>query len=66
MEVIWNIDLENKEYYWTMMLMQPDYITKDLFISACYQVKDKKNPKLLNKVRFESLCEGTCAQIMHN
>ncbi len=65
MEVIWNIDRGNKEYFWTMMLMQPDCITADLFITACHWVKEKHNPKLLDKVRFESLCEGLCAQIMH-
>ncbi len=65
MEVIWNIDRENKEYYWTMMLMQPGCITNDLFITACHLVKQKHNPKSLDKVGFESLSEGLCAQIVH-
>ncbi len=65
MEVIWNIDRENKEYFWTMMLMQPGYITNDLFITACHRVREKHNPKLLDKARFDSFSEGLCAQIMH-
>ena len=29
------------------------------------EVKKKKNPSALSRVRFESLSEGRCAQIMH-
>ncbi|MHA1228889.1 MAG: GyrI-like domain-containing protein [Candidatus Hodarchaeales archaeon] len=50
---------------WTSMIMQPDFITKEMFEESLVEVKEKKNPKLLSKLRFETLDEGKCAQIMH-
>jgi len=57
---------ENKDIWrWTSMIMQPEYVTKNLFNKALKQVKKKKNPPALSKIRFESLHEGLSAQIMH-
>lgn len=57
---------ENKgTWKWTLMIMQPEYITMDLFNEAVQQVKKKKNAVALQKVRFESFSEGKAAQIMH-
>ena len=53
------------EWQWTMMIMQPDIITRELVAQASDEVKRKKDPPCLDKIRFESLKEGTCAQIMH-
>jgi hypothetical protein len=50
---------------WTMMIAQPAFITPEMAEAAIAQVKKKKNPTALSLVRFESLAEGTCAQIMH-
>ena len=58
--------MENKDIWrWTSMIMQPEYVTKDLFNKALEQVKKKKNPSALSKIRFEVLNEGLSAQIMH-
>ncbi len=57
---------ENKENWkWTLMIMQPEYIIKELVEKATEQVKQKKNPVALAQVRFESFDEGKAAQIMH-
>jgi len=57
---------ENKDIWkWTAMIMQPEYVTKDLVDEALPQVKKKKNPPALSKIRFESFHEGLAAQIMH-
>lgn len=57
---------ENKETWkWTLMIMQPEYVTTELFNEAVEQVKKKKNPVALPKVRFESFSEGKAAQIIH-
>jgi hypothetical protein len=57
---------ENKENWkWTLMIMQPEYVTAELFNEAANQVKKKKNPPALSKVRFEVLSEAKAAQIMH-
>ena len=50
---------------WTLMIMQPDFITEELVQKAIAQVRAKKNPALLPLVRFESFEEGKSAQIMH-
>lgn len=58
--------VEKKDaWLWTMMIMQPDHVTKDLFHEAVAQVKKKKNPVALPIVRFERFAEGRAAQILH-
>jgi hypothetical protein len=53
------------EWKWTAMIMQPKYVTSDDVSLAVEQVKKKKNPAALSKVRFESFKEGLAAQIMY-
>ena len=50
---------------WTLMMMQPKLVTKEMFLDAIESVKAKKNPISLPLVRFESFEEGKAAQIMH-
>jgi len=57
--------VEDKDAWkWTAMIMQPEYVTKDLVDKALEHVKNKNLPAL-SKTRFESLHEGLSAQIMH-
>lgn len=61
-----NFSIERKDdWQWTLMIMQPEFLTKEMVNQACEQVRKKKNPPALSKVRFESLYEGLSAQIMH-
>jgi len=53
------------EWKWTLMIMQPDLITKEMVQEAIEQVKTKKDPVSLPLVRFEFFDEGKAAQIMH-
>jgi hypothetical protein len=53
------------EWQWTMMIMQPDVITREHVAQAIDEVERKKNPPSLDKIRFDTLEERTCAQIMH-
>ena len=53
------------DWLWTVMIMQPDFITKEMVLAAMEAVERKKNPKALGKLRFETFKEGPCAQIMH-
>jgi len=56
----------NKDAWkWTLMIMQPDFITKAMVQEAMEEVKTKKDPVSLPMVRFESFSEGKAAQIMH-
>lgn len=52
-------------WYWTIMIMQPDCVSENLYQETLKEVKDKKNPPSIDKVRFESFTEGKSAQIMH-
>jgi hypothetical protein len=58
--------MQNKDMWkWTTMIMQPEYVTEDLVSKALEQVKNKKKPPALPKIRVESFHEGLSAQIMH-
>jgi hypothetical protein len=50
---------------WTAMVMQPKFVNAALFKEAIEQVKKKKNPPALPKLRFECFHEGLSAQILH-
>ena len=56
---------DKSDWIWTLMIMQPVFVTKDMTDSAISSVRKKKNPVALSKIRFEALPEGLCAQILH-
>lgn len=56
---------KKSDWKWTLMIMQPEFVTKKMVQEAIKQVKAKKNPPSLPLVRFESFEEGEAAQIMH-
>ena len=48
------------------MIMQPDWITAELFEAAVAKVAAKQDaPRSLGAVRLESLDEGRCVQTLH-
>jgi len=56
----------NKEcWQWTLMLMQPEFITEEMVVDATQAVAKKKNPAALPLLRFESFEEGKAAQALH-
>jgi hypothetical protein len=57
--------LDKSNFVWTMMIMQPEHITVEMFAETCESVRKSKNPSRLNDVRFESFHEGLSLQIMH-
>lgn len=57
---------DNKDsWLWTMMIMQPEVVTKELFEQVLEQVEKKKPSPALAKMRLEGFHEGLSAQIMH-
>jgi len=56
---------DKSNWQWTAMIMQPDIINKVLFEQAVEQVKKKKNPVSLDKLRFEAYEEGRAAQVLY-
>lgn len=72
LEGLWWVDdmsqfsVKNKEaWQWTMLIMQPEYVTSDLLADCLAEVGKKKELPALTKIRFESYHEGQAAQIMH-
>ena len=56
----------NKDRWkWTLMIMQPDLVSSEMVEQAILQVREKKNPAGLSKLRFESFHEGRSAQTLH-
>jgi len=53
------------EWKWTLMIFQPEIVTKKLVSEATRQVREKKNPPALSKLKFEPFSEGKAAQTMH-
>jgi len=56
---------DKSNWNWTLMITQPDFVTKEMIDSAISNVRRKKNPIAISRVRFEALSEGKCAQILH-
>jgi Uncharacterized conserved protein len=56
---------DKDSWKWTAMIMQPEYVTEDIFKKALLDVSKKKSGLDISKVRFESFTEGPSVQIMH-
>jgi len=50
---------------WTMMIMQPESVTQEMFEEALKEVEKKKDPPALSRLRLETYHEGPSVQIMH-
>ncbi|MBB5936179.1 GyrI-like domain-containing protein [Streptomyces zagrosensis] len=53
------------EWVWTLMIVQPSWITSALVDEAMDQVARAKNLSAGHRVRFEEYAEGQSVQIMH-
>lgn len=56
---------EKEKFFWTSMIRQPDFVTKEIFEFACNVVKKKKPYIDVSKARLEIFKEGICVQCMH-
>ncbi|WP_039913896.1 GyrI-like domain-containing protein [Cellvibrio mixtus] len=56
---------DKSQWKWTMMIMQPLFVTQSIIHSAIAEVTKKKKLPALSQLRFESFAEGRCAQILH-
>jgi len=53
-------------WFYTLMILQPDVITKDIFDESLELIRKKKGDSpALSKVRLASFEEGLCMQTMH-
>jgi len=56
---------DKSQWDWTMMIMQPEWISEDMYLEALEEVKKKKDLPALNKLRLEKYHEGLSVQILH-
>jgi hypothetical protein len=57
--------LDKDSLIYTIMIRQPDFVTDELAEEVVKGVKAKKPHPLLNEVKFTSLEEGLCVQMLH-
>jgi hypothetical protein len=61
-----DFDFTRKDnWIWTLMIMQPDYVTEDRFDEAVAAVRQKEDLPILDDLRLETYHEGLAAQVMH-
>lgn len=53
------------EWKWTMMIMQPEFVTRESVDLAMVEASRKRDLPALPSLRFAELAERLCAQIMH-
>ena len=56
---------DRSAWQWTMIIMQPEFITPDMVDETTEAVQQKKAPIALSRIRFATFEEGTAAQTMH-
>ncbi len=56
---------EKSAWDWTMMIMQPEWITQEMVTEAISQVEKSKGLVALPKLRMETYHESLAVQIMH-
>lgn len=59
------INGNKNRWNWTYMIMQPEFVTGNIVEEAAGALKKKKDVPSLAKIRFESMAEGRCAQLLH-
>ncbi|NUS72104.1 MAG: hypothetical protein HOQ05_01725 [Corynebacteriales bacterium] len=56
---------DKSQWNWTLMIMLPDWIDAQMFDATVEKVAAADKPASLDKVRLQTLDEGTCVQTLH-
>lgn len=56
---------DKSKWFWTMMLMVPEWIEDSMFEASLREVAGKTPPLRLEDVRLEAIDEGLCVQTLH-
>lgn len=59
------LDSPKDDYYWTLMIMQPPFVTEELVGAALKTLQAKKTNPALRHVRLTEFEEGRSVQILH-
>jgi hypothetical protein len=56
---------DKSHWKWTLMILQPTFVTREIVEAAMAEVTRKKNPTAISRLHLEAFEEGRCAQILH-
>jgi len=56
---------DKAKWKWTMMILQPDFVTREVIDAAMAEVRLKKKLPAVDQLRLEEFQEGHCAQVLH-
>lgn len=59
------VSRDKSRWDWTLMIMVPDWIERDLFTAARERVRAKNRSARIDEIRLEALSEGRCVQTLH-
>jgi len=59
------VDARKDSWKWTLMILQPNVVTRSLFSKGVRLAMEKKGLPALAKIRLENLEEGLCVQVMY-
>lgn len=73
LEGIWDLTEEGRkldklnkdELVYTLMIRQPDFVNEEIVERAFERIRKKKPHKYLNDVRFDTMEDGLCVQMLH-
>ena len=54
-----------EDWCWTVMILQPEFVTKTTLAKAIRKIKEKKDVPGIDNVRLESFSEGLSVQMLH-
>ena len=58
-------ELDKNKLEYTLMIKQPDFITREIFIEALENIKKKKPNSLYDEMSFREIEEGKAIRILH-
>ena len=56
---------DKSQWQWTMMIMQPAFVSRETIHQAMADTQKKKNLPAIDRLRLEAFHEGPCAQLLH-
>jgi hypothetical protein len=71
LEGVWDLVDKSKPHTdknnlaYQIMIRQPDFVTNELFESFLSEIKKKKPNAFLDKLKYITITEGLCCQMMH-
>lgn len=57
--------LDKSQFIYKIMIRQPEFVTEELFNDVLKTLKAKSDDEMVNKLKFVSLEDGLCVQMLH-